>query len=104
MCGHRILDTYVDLAGGRLFKLSSVSLKAVVTHIDWHNLIEVVCFKLLVFFWIPAHTITFLLPTEYRLLYAASLSFALGVILAFAKSHQPQRRALTFRPLLGNEI
>jgi hypothetical protein len=41
--------------------------------------------KTIPIFWIPAHTITFLLPSEYRVLSAAFLSIALGTILAFAK-------------------
>lgn len=94
MAGHRILDTYLDLAGGRLLKIPSIRLRSVIAHIDWSNLIEFVCVKMLVFFWIPAHTITFLLPPEYRLLYAAGLSFALGVILAIAKRRQGVSQAV----------
>ncbi len=85
MCGHRILDTYIDLAGGRLAKLRTVKLERVIENIQWPDLIKFVCIRMLVFFWIPAHTITFLLPADYRLLYAASLSLFLGVILAAAK-------------------
>lgn len=36
------------------------------------------------FFWIPAHTITFLLPPDYQVLFAALLGIALGTILAIA--------------------
>jgi len=39
--------------------------------------------KTIVWFWIPAHTITFSLPSEYRILMAAGLSVALGFLLAF---------------------
>ena len=39
----------------------------------------------IVWFWIPAHTITFSLPGEYRILMAASLSVALGFLLTFKK-------------------
>lgn len=35
-------------------------------------------------FWIPAHTITFMLPAHFQVLFAALLGVALGVILAFA--------------------
>ena len=35
-------------------------------------------------FWIPAQTITFLLPEDYRVLFAAFLSIVLGVLLAIA--------------------
>jgi len=36
-------------------------------------------------FWLPAHTITFLLPEEFRVLMAALLSVALGFILTIKK-------------------
>lgn len=38
----------------------------------------------LIFFWTPAHTITFLLPNIWRVVFAAYLSVALGAILSFA--------------------
>jgi hypothetical protein len=38
----------------------------------------------LVLFWIPAQTITFLLPEEFRALFAAVLGIVLGVLLAIA--------------------
>lgn len=37
--------------------------------------------KTILFFWIPAHTVTFLLPSEFRVLAGAFLSMALGFIL-----------------------
>ena len=40
--------------------------------------------KTIPFFWIPAHTITFLLPAEFQVLFAAMLSVVLGLILAVA--------------------
>ena len=36
-------------------------------------------------FWIPAHTVTFLLPTQYRTLFAALLSVVLGILLGIAE-------------------
>ena len=36
-------------------------------------------------FWVPAHTITFMLPEEFRVLMAALLSIALGFILTMKK-------------------
>jgi len=38
------------------------------------------------FFWLPAHTVTFLLPEEFRVLMAALLSLALGFLLTIKKS------------------
>ena len=43
----------------------------------------------LVWFWIPAHTITFALPLEYQILLAAIWSFVLGLILGFFKRSKP---------------
>ena len=37
--------------------------------------------KTILYFWIPAHTVTFLLPAEFRVLVGALLSMALGFIL-----------------------
>lgn len=82
---HRVTDTYLDLAGGSLAKLGGVTLRKVVGHIDWHGFVGFVLVRTIPFFWIPAHTVTFLLPPEYRVIMAAFLSIALGAILAFAK-------------------
>ena len=85
MAFHRITDTYIDLGEGKLSRILKVKLSAVVKHIDWDGYIRFVVLKTIPFFWIPAHTVTFLLPAEYRVLAAAFLSLALGGILAFAK-------------------
>lgn len=82
---HRITDTYIDLAEGKLSKIGSLSLGQVVGHIDWKGFISFVIFKTIPIFWIPAHTVTFLLPPEYRVLAAAFLGIVLGGILGFAK-------------------
>lgn len=39
----------------------------------------------LVLFWLPAHTITFMLPPDFRSVFAAYLGIALGVILTTAR-------------------
>ncbi|MDK2822429.1 MAG: hypothetical protein PWQ67_406 [Clostridia bacterium] len=85
MAFHRITDTYLDLADGEIRNVPRIQLAKVVEHIDWNGFISFVVLKTIPFFWIPAHTITFLLPGEYRVLLAAFLSIALGAILAFAK-------------------
>ncbi|MFZ5944581.1 MAG: Mpv17/PMP22 family protein [Bacillota bacterium] len=85
MAFHRITDTYIDLSYGKLSNISSVKLADVVRNIDWQGFISFVVIKTIPLFWIPAHTVTFLLPPEYRVLLASFLSIALGAILAFAK-------------------
>lgn len=82
---HRLTDTWLDLAGGRLARVRSVSVARVTAAIDWRGFVGFVLFRTIPLFWIPAHTITFLLPAQWRVLCAAFLSLALGAILGFAK-------------------
>lgn len=48
---------------------------------NWKNIDK--GFYSLLWFWIPAHTITFILPTEFQIGLAAFWSLALGIILGF---------------------
>jgi len=82
---HRLTDTYIELGHGKFSEIKKVKLKAVTNKIDWYGFMSFVIFKTIPFFWIPAHTITFLLPGEYRVLMAAFLSLALGIILASSR-------------------
>ncbi|GAB1467958.1 hypothetical protein MASR2M64_06500 [Candidatus Cloacimonadota bacterium] len=50
-------------------------------HKNWNNLHKGI-FSL-IWFWIPAHTVTFMLPDTYRIGLAAVWSLALGLILGF---------------------
>lgn len=90
MAFHRITDTFIDLGEGRLNKIFKVKLSQVIGKIDWHGFISFVILKTVPLFWIPAHTVTFSLPPEYRVLMASFLSIALGGILAFAKRRSPK--------------
>lgn len=90
---HRLTDTWIDLAGGSLSRLPSVGAGAVAAAIDWKGFVGFVLLKTIPLFWIPAHTVTFLLPAEVRVLFAAFLSLALGAILAFAKRRAAPRSA-----------
>ncbi|HZK53528.1 MAG TPA: hypothetical protein VFC84_04985 [Desulfosporosinus sp.] len=85
MAFHRITDTYIELGKGKLSLILKVKLAQVTKHIDWDGYVRFVVLKTIPFFWIPAHTLVFLLPSAYRVLAAAFLSIALGGILAFAK-------------------
>jgi hypothetical protein len=81
MAAHRISDTYLDLhAQG-----NKPGMKAVLAAIDWLGFLDFVVGKTIPLWWIPAHTVTFLLPGEYRVLVAAYLSIVLGVILIYAR-------------------
>lgn len=85
MLVHRIMDTYIELGGGKISQVMSLSLEEVLEEVEWKNLIGFVFMITLPFFWIPVHTITFMLPPEYRILMAASLSIVLGIIMSFRK-------------------
>lgn len=85
MTAHRITDTYIDLTCAEGIPLGDIKLSDVIGKIDWQGLISFIFLKTIPLFWIPAHTITFLLPPEYRVLAAAYLSIALGAILAYGK-------------------
>ena len=83
MTFHKVTDAHIAAHGG--------SLKALVTPIpmaerlgtlNWQAQWGFVFRKTIPFFWYPAHTITFLLPTEQRVLFAALLGIVLGVLLA----------------------
>ncbi len=81
MALHKHTDTYLELRHTN----QHISLADVVAAIDWQNFISFVVLKTIPFFWIPAHTITFLLPAQYRVMVAALLSIALGLILSLSK-------------------
>jgi hypothetical protein len=79
---HRITDSYIDLSDGSIKKMVRIPFKDIIDHINWKFFFGFVVFQTIPFFWIPAHTITFLLPEVYRVLMAAYLSIALGMILS----------------------
>ena len=85
MAFHRITDTYIELGKGKLSQIVKVDLSEVLDNIEWNTFIHFVVLKTIPLFWIPAHTITFILSPEYRVLAAAILSIALGAILAYSK-------------------
>jgi hypothetical protein len=91
---HRITDTHIIATGGTLRGFfSPIDCGRILQNIDWPVMWGFVFKKTLPLFWIPAHTITFLLPPQHRILFAAFLGVVLGVILAFAslaKSRQPE--------------
>ena len=81
MAIHKCTDTYINLKCGRI--KSNPSLNDVLEVADWKIFVNFVLLKTIPFFWIPAHTVTFLLPGEYRIIAAAFLSIALGALLSF---------------------
>jgi hypothetical protein len=81
MAFHRVTDTFIDLRCSG----EKVSLKDSIYTVDWNNFISFVVLKTIPFFWIPAHTITFILPSEYRVIFAALLGIVLGLLLGMVQ-------------------
>lgn len=83
MVFHKFTDLFIDIKyeknGGK------VTMTELIDKVDWQTLIKFNWIKTCPLFWIPAHTIVFLLPGEYRVLVSAFLSIALGLMLAIAK-------------------
>lgn len=85
MTFHRITDTHILFHGGRFSCLvKRINFIKILKEMDWKVQWNFVFKKTIPFFWIPAHTVTFLLPSEYRVLFAAVLGVVLGVLLAIA--------------------
>jgi len=82
---HKITDTHIMNNGGTLScLLKPIKFGDILPSINWKVQWEFVFAKTIPYFWIPAHTITFLLPADFQVLFAAILSVALGVFLAIA--------------------
>ena len=82
---HKITDTHILDNGGTLKGFfSPISYKSIFPKLNWFVQWDFVFKRTIPFFWIPAHTITFLMPEEYRIIFAAMLGIVLGVLLAIA--------------------
>lgn len=83
MTFHKITDAHIAAAGGSLKALiTPIPMAERFRSINWEAQWGFVFKKTIPLFWYPAHTITFLLPVEQRVLFAALLGIVLGVLLA----------------------
>lgn len=83
MTFHKITDAHIANNGGKLKALiTPIPMAKMFASINWDAQWNFVFKKTIPFFWYPAHTITFLLPAEQRVLFAAILGIVLGVLLA----------------------
>lgn len=85
MTFHKMTDTHILDNGGTLRGFfSPMEFAHLFREINWDVQWNFVFKRTIPLFWIPAQTITFLLPEEYRVLFAAFLGIVLGVLLAIA--------------------
>ncbi|MDY0102287.1 MAG: hypothetical protein RBS07_05075 [Lentimicrobium sp.] len=85
MTVHKITDLHILNTGGTIKGLfTPIHFGKVLSGMNWDVQWNFVFKKTIPFFWYPAHTITFLLPVDFQVLFAALLGIALGTILALA--------------------
>ena len=82
---HKITDTHIARYGCSVCALvHPIKMGEIISGLNWKVQWGFVFKKTIPLFWYPAHTITFLLPSELRVLFAAILGVVLGVLLAVA--------------------
>ena len=82
---HKITDAHIAHCGGSLrFLVTPIDMADQLARLNWQVQWDFVSRKTIPRFWIPAHTITFILPGDFQVLFAALLGIALGLILSIA--------------------
>ena len=87
MAVHKITDKILELKADK----KVVNLDNIVNGINWKSFFGFTIAKTVPLFWIPAHTVTFMLPSEYQVMMAAGLSVALGIILSLGNRKKVQK-------------
>jgi len=83
---HKITDTHITQTGGTLigFFRKKLPFTEIISSVNWKVQWGFVFKKTIPLFWIPAHTLTFILPPDVQVLFAAFLGVCLGVIMSIA--------------------
>jgi len=82
---HKVTDLHIAETGGTLRGFfTPIPMGRLLKEIRWDVMWGFVFKKTLPGFWAPAHTITFMLPPYFQVVFAALLGVILGVILAVA--------------------
>jgi hypothetical protein len=85
MTFHKITDLHILQNGGRLKGFfTPIKFRKYFMELDWSVQWNFIFKKTIPIFWIPAQTLNFMFPEEYRILFAAFLSIVLGVLLSVA--------------------
>lgn len=85
MTAHKVTDMHIVRHQGSLRSLyRPIAVAEHLKALDWQTQWGFVFKKTIPFFWIPAHGLTFLLPPDSQILFAALLGVALGIVLALA--------------------
>ena len=82
---HKITDTHILNHGGQMSALlKPIQVGKIISELNWNVQWNFVFKKTIPFFWIPAHTLTFMLPANLQVLFAAFCGIILGVLLSIA--------------------
>lgn len=82
---HKVSDTHITNNGGTMRGyFSPLYVRKIFVNLDWDSIWNFLFKKTIPLFWVPAHTITFMLPPEWRVLFAALLGVMLGVFMSLA--------------------
>jgi hypothetical protein len=85
MTFHKITDIHIVKTRGTLRGFfTPIPFARYFSEIDWNTMWGFVYKKTIPLFWIPAQTLNFMLPEEWRILFAAFLGVVLGVLLSVA--------------------
>jgi hypothetical protein len=85
MTFHKLTDMHIMKTGGSLGKFfTPMPMSTYFAEIDWKSMWGFVFKKTIPLFWIPAQTLNFMFPEEWRILFAAFLSIVLGILLSLA--------------------
>ena len=85
MTVHKVTDTHILNCGGALRALiTPIPFGEILSGLNWKVQWGFVFKKTIPLFWIPAHTITFLLKPQHQVLFATLLGVALGIFLSIA--------------------
>lgn len=83
MTVHKISDMHITSYEGKAISLlKPVPVRKLIKELDWDTQWNFVFKKTLPLFWVPAHTLTFCLPGELQVLFAAFCSIILGLFLS----------------------
>jgi hypothetical protein len=92
MTFHKITDMHIIETKGTLRGFfTPINFRRQFMELDWSTIWNFIFKKTIPLFWIPAQTLNFMLPEEYRVLFAAFLSVVLGVLLSVASLYSTKK-------------
>lgn len=92
----RVCGNYAEI---RFLTGRHITPRQAVDSVDWGELIDFTLFKTIPLFWIPVNTVGFLLPQEYRIVFAAVLSLAFGILMTVLKLRERKNRSRKESPI-----